>query len=109
MAYMSSDNPVQGVTLLREVLATDPRNEKVLVQPRYFSRCKAASLIKPCTRFEELVKVNPKNVNGQFYLGVTAARTGANDQARAAFLTAKSLSADPALAASVEEELAKLK
>jgi len=55
------------------------------------------------------VKVNPKNVNGQFYLGVTSARTGAKEQARAAFLAAKSLSADPALAASVEEELAKLK
>ena len=64
---------------------------------------------KAVQRFQELVKVNPKSVNGQFYLGITAARTGAKDQARQAFLAAKSLSDDPALAASVEEELAKLK
>ena len=108
MAYMASDNPVKGITLLREVLATDPRNEKALYNLGILA-VQSNQFDKAVKRFEELVKVNPKNVNGQFYLGVTAARTGAKEEARAAFLTAKSLSADPALAASVEEELAKLK
>ena len=107
MAYMSSDNPVQGITLLREVLAADPRNEKVLYNLGILA-VQSGQYDKAVQRFQELVKVNPKNVNGQFYLGVTAARTGAKAEARAAFLAAKSLSADPALAASVEEELAKL-
>ena len=30
MAYMASENPVQGISLLREVLEADPRNEKAL-------------------------------------------------------------------------------
>ena len=30
MAYMATENPVKGVTLFREVLAADPRNEKAL-------------------------------------------------------------------------------
>ena len=108
MAYMASDNPVQGVTLLREVLAADPNNEKALYDLGILA-VQSNQYDKAVERFQQLVKVNPRNVNGQFYLGVTSARTGAKEQARAAFLAAKSLSNDPALAASVEEELAKLK
>jgi tetratricopeptide (TPR) repeat protein len=108
MAYMASDNPVQGVTLLREVLEADPRNEKALYNMGILA-VQSNQYEKAVQRFKDLVKVNPKSVNGQFYLGVTLARTGAKADARTAFLAAKSLSADPALAASVEEELAKLK
>jgi tetratricopeptide (TPR) repeat protein len=108
MAYMASDNPVQGVMLLREVLEADPRNEKALYNMGILA-VQSNQYDKAVKRFQELVKVNPKNVNGQFYLGVTLARTGAKEEAKAAFLTAKSLSADPALAASVDEEIAKLK
>lgn len=108
MAYMASDNPVQGVTLLREVLEADPRNEKALYNMGILA-VQSNQYDKAVKRFQDLVKVNPKNVNGQFYLGVTLARTGAKEEAKAAFLKAKSLSADPALAASVDEEIAKLK
>lgn len=108
MTYMASDNPVKGVSLIREVLAADPQNERALYDLGILA-VQSNQYDKAVERFQQLVKVNPKNVNAQFYLGVTSARTGAKEQARAAFLTAKSLSADPALAASVEEELAKLK
>ena len=108
MTYMVSDNPVKGISLLREVIAADPRNEKALYQLGILA-VQSNQMDKAVERFKELVKVNPNNVNGQFYLGVVSARTGANDQARQAFLKAKSLSNDPALAASVAEELAKLK
>lgn len=108
MAYMASDNPVQGVTYLREVLEADPRNEKALYNMGYLA-VQSNQYDKAVTRFKDLVKVNPKNVSGQFYLGVTLARTGAKAEAKQAFLAAKALSNDPALAASVEEEIAKLK
>ncbi|GAC1373435.1 MAG: hypothetical protein NVS3B25_10250 [Hymenobacter sp.] len=108
MAYMASENPVQGISLLREVLEADPRNEKALYNMGILA-VQSNQYDKAVQRFQDLVKVNPKNVNGQFYLGVTLARTGAKEAAKAAFLTAKSLSNDPALAASVDEEVAKLK
>ena len=108
MAYMASENPVQGVSLLREVLEADPRNEKALYNMGILA-VQSNQFDKAVTRFQDLVKVNPKNVNGQFYLGVTLARTGAKEEAKKAFLIAKSLSNDPALAASVDEEVAKLK
>jgi len=108
MAYMSSDNPVKGISLLREVLEQDPKNEKVLYNLGVLA-IQSNQFDKAAERFTQLVQVNPNNVEGQFYLGVTLARTNRPAAARAAFQKAKSLSTDPALAASVEEELAKLK
>ncbi|RYE90004.1 MAG: tetratricopeptide repeat protein [Cytophagaceae bacterium] len=107
MAYMSSDNPVKGITLIREVLEQDPKNEKALYNLGVLA-IQSNQLDKAAERFAQLVKVNPNNVEGQFYLGVTLARTNRAAEAKAAFRKAKSLSNDPALAASVDEELAKL-
>ena len=107
MAYMSSDNPVKGITLMREVLAQDPKNEKVLYNLGVLA-IQSNQLDKAAERFAQLVKVNPNNVEGQFYLGVALARTQRPAEAKAAFLKAKSLSQDPALATSVNQELAKL-
>ena len=108
MAYMSSENPVKGIGLLREVLEQDPRNQKVLynlgilaIQSNQYDRA--------AERLEQLVQINPKSVEGQFYLGVALARLRRAAPAEAAFNKAKSLSSDPALAASVEEELTKLR
>ena len=107
MAYMSSDNPVKGISLLREVLEQDPNNEKVLYNLGILA-IQSNQFDKAAERFAQLAKVNPNNVEGQFYLGVTLARTNRAAEAKAAFQKAKSLSKDPALAASVDEELAKL-
>jgi len=107
MAYMSSANPVQGITLIREVLTADPRNEKALYNLGLLA-IQSGQFDKAAERFQELAKVNPENVNGQFYLGVTLAKNGAKEEAKKAFLKAKSISPDPALAASVDEELKKL-
>ncbi|GAB3240696.1 hypothetical protein GCM10027346_35210 [Hymenobacter seoulensis] len=107
MAYMAGTNPVQGITLLREVLAADPRNEKALYNLGLLA-IQSNQYDKAVERFRELAKVNAENVNGQFYLGVSLAQTGAKEEARKAFLKAKSISPDPSLAASVDEQLQKL-
>ena len=108
MAYMSSDNPVKGIGLLREVLEQDPKNERATYYLGTLAM-QSNQYDKAVERFAQLVQINPKNVEGQFYLGVSLARTNRGPAARAAFQKAKSLSTDPALAASVEEELAKLR
>ncbi|WP_246289570.1 tetratricopeptide repeat protein [Hymenobacter terrestris] len=107
MAYMASENPVKGITLLREVLAADPRNEQALYNLGLLA-VQSNQYDKAAERFAELAEINPKNVNAQFYLGVSLAQTGAKQEARKAFLAAKSISSDPALAASVDEQLQKL-
>jgi tetratricopeptide (TPR) repeat protein len=107
MAYMSTDNPVKGIGLMREVLEQDPKNQNVLYNLGTLAM-ESNQFDKATERFGELVKLNPSNVNAQFYLGIALARTNRGAEARQALLKAKSLSNDPALAASVEEAIAKL-
>ncbi|WP_231402894.1 tetratricopeptide repeat protein [Hymenobacter guriensis] len=107
MAYMASENPVQGVVLLREVLATDPRNEKALYNLGVLS-LQSNQAEKAVERFRELVKYHPENESGQFYLGVSLAQTENRAEARKVFTQLKQNSTDPALSASVDQELQKL-
>ena len=107
MTYIASTNPMQGITLLREVIASDPNNEKALfnlgilsIQSRQYDRA--------VERFRKLVSVNPAHLEGTFYLAVSLAETGENEEAKSLFNKVKGMSNDPALAASVDEYLAKL-
>lgn len=107
MTYIASTNPMQGITLLREVIASDPNNQKALfnlgilsIQSRQYDRA--------VERFRKLVSVNPSHLEGTFYLAVSLAETGEAEEAKALFNKVKGMSSDPALAASVDEYLAKL-
>jgi tetratricopeptide (TPR) repeat protein len=107
MTYVASPQPMQGIFLLREVLAADPVNELALYNLGMLS-LQSGQTEKAVGRFEELVKAHPRNLNGHFYLGVALAKTDQPGPARAAFERLLSLSPDPQLRASVEQEMAKL-
>ncbi len=107
MTYIATTNPMQGITLLREVISADPNNQKALfnlgilsVQSRQFDKAEE--------RFRKLVSVNPEHVEGTFYLGVALAEQEKNDEAKAVLNKVKTMSSDPALSASVDEYLARL-
>ncbi|MFD2248613.1 tetratricopeptide repeat protein [Pontibacter ruber] len=108
MTYIATENPMQGITLLREVISADPNNEKALFNLGVLSM-QSNQYDKAEERFRHLVSVNPKHVEGTFYLAVALAQTGKKEEAVATFNKVKQLSKDPALNASVDEELAKLK
>jgi tetratricopeptide (TPR) repeat protein len=108
MTYIATENPMQGIALLREVISTDPNNEKAIFNLGVLSM-QSNQFDKAAERFQHLVTVNPKHVEGTFYLAVSLAQTGKKEQAVATFNKVKQLSKDPALVASVDEELAKLK
>jgi tetratricopeptide (TPR) repeat protein len=107
MTYVASTSPMQGITLLREVIASDPNNQKALFNLGILS-IQSGQYDKAAERFEKLVEVNPKHVEGTFYLAVSLAETGQNAEAKTLFNKVKGMSDDPALAASVDEYLAKL-
>jgi Flp pilus assembly protein TadD len=64
---------------------------------------------KAVERFRHLTQVNPKHVQGNFYLAVSLAETGQKEEAKQIFNKARKLNADPDFQASVDNELAKLK
>ncbi|WP_235941906.1 tetratricopeptide repeat protein [Pontibacter fetidus] len=108
MTYIASSNPMQGITMLREVISADPDNEKALFNLGILSM-QSGQYDKALERFEHLVKVNPKHLEGNFNLAVSLAETGKKEEAIALFNKVKTMKDDPALAASVDEYLARLK
>lgn len=107
MTYIATSNPMQGIKLLNEVVATDPNNEKALfnlgilsIQTRQFDKAEA--------RFRKLVAVNPNHVEGTFYFGVALDELGKEEEAKAVLNKVKTMSNDPALITSVDDRLSKL-
>lgn len=108
MTYIASSNPMQGITMLREVLAADPDNEKALFNLGILS-IQSGQYDKAVGHFRNLVKANPEHVEGTFYLAVALAETGQEEEAKTLFNKVKTMKDDPALAASADEYLARLK
>lgn len=109
MTYIAmGEAPMQGITLLREVIAADPNNEKAVFNLGILS-IQSGQHDKAVERFRHLTKINPKHVQGNFYLAVSLAATGQKEEARQVFLKAKKLDPDQGFQTSVDNELAKLK
>ena len=107
MTYVSSANPMQGITMLREVLEEDPTNEDGLFNMGVLSM-QSGQYKRAAERFEELVKNHPDNIQGQFYLGVSYFESKQNNKAKQQFELVQSMSKDPMVLASVEGYLERL-
>ncbi|HSZ71931.1 MAG TPA: tetratricopeptide repeat protein [Cytophagaceae bacterium] len=102
MTYVSGEQPMKGVGLLREVLKDDPNNQTAIfnlgilsVQSRQFE--------KALERFNDLIKINPQHAPAHFYRGVSYLSLGNKEQALADFKKAKSLEKDKEFNAIVDD------
>ena len=109
MTYIAvGEAPMQGINLLREVITTDPNNEKALYNLGILS-IQSGQYDKAVERFRHLTEVNPKHVQGNFYLAVSLAEIGQKEEAKQVFNQARKLDVNPEFQASIDTELAKLK
>jgi len=107
MTYVST-SPMQGVTMLREVLAEDPKNEPALLNMGMLS-IQSGQNERAIERLEELVKINPNHAQGQLLLGIALMNTGNKVRARQQFEKVKQMDNDPAVQATVDSYLNDLK
>lgn len=107
MTYVSSSNPMQGITMLREVLDQDPTNEDGLFNMGVLS-LQSGQYDRASERFEELVKYHPENLQGQFYLGVSYFESKEKNKAKAQFELVRSMTQDPMILESIRTYLEKL-
>jgi outer membrane protein len=107
MTYVSSTNPMQGITMLREILEDDPKQEDALYQMGVLSM-QSGQYKKAVERFEELIKYYPENLQGQFYLGVSYFESKQNNKAKKQFQEIKNMTQDSMILASVESYLERL-
>jgi outer membrane protein len=108
MTYVSSANPMQGITMLREVLATDPKNELALFNMGMLS-IQSGQYERAIDRLEELLKVNPDHTQGHLLLGIAFMNTGNKAKAKTQFEKVKQMDNDPAVQATADSYLKDLK
>jgi outer membrane protein len=108
MTYISTANPMQGVTMLREVLEQDPGNEMAHFNMGLLSM-QSNQLSKAVERFENLLKINENHLKGRFYLALAYYQMGDKQNAKKHFNIVKQKDTDPAVLATVEEYLSEIK
>jgi len=104
MTYVSSPNPMQGITLLREILEEDPANESALFNMGVLSM-QSGQYKRAAERFEELVSHHPDHIQGQFYLAVSYFESKQNNKAKKQFELVRNMTKDPMILNSVETYL----
>ena len=104
LTFIGTENPMEGILMLREILKTDPKNETALYNLGILSM-QSGQYQKAIDRFKELIDINPNNANAHFYLGMSFMNAGEKKKARIAFEAARALENDPAFQATVETYL----
>jgi cytochrome c-type biogenesis protein CcmH/NrfG len=107
MTYVSSDNPMQGISMLLEVIKENPENEEALFNLGILS-VQSGQYSKAIERFEKLLRLDPENVQAQFYLALSFMNNGQKAKARKLFTEIKNKSDDEQLLAAVESYLNEL-
>ncbi|SHN20724.1 Tetratricopeptide repeat-containing protein [Cyclobacterium lianum] len=107
MTYVSSQNPMQGITMLREILEEDPVNEEALFNMGILSM-QSGQYKRAVERFEQLVANHPDNIQGQFYLGVSLFESNQKKRAREQLLSLKEKTDDPQILSGIDNYLDRL-
>lgn len=108
MTYVSSEAPMKGIRMLREVVEQDPRNELALFNLGMLS-VQSGQYGRATEWFEKLLAINPTHLQGNLLLGVAYMNQGEKEKARQQFEKVKKLDADQSVQATVDSYLQELK
>ncbi|HRI77974.1 MAG TPA: tetratricopeptide repeat protein [Cyclobacteriaceae bacterium] len=108
MTYLSSGSPMKGISMLREVIAADPKNELALFNMGMLS-VQSGQYDKAIEWLEKLATVNEKHLQGQLLLGIAYMNSNQNEKARQQFEKVKKMDSDPSVQATVDSYLKELK
>jgi tetratricopeptide (TPR) repeat protein len=108
MTYVNTDNPMQGIMLLREVIKQDPTNELALFNLGLLAM-RSNQHEKAVERFRQILVNNPSSRKAQFYLGISLAEAGQKEEAKQVLAQVKKQEKDPQILAAVREYEERLK
>lgn len=109
VAYMNQGaNPMQGVTLLRELVAKDSTNAEAQFMLGKFGIV-SKQYDKAIIRFEKVLYLQPKNTEALFLAGMAYRETGNNAKAKEYLQKCIKLVTNPALKAEIEGYLKEIK
>lgn len=108
LVLISSQNPLDGVHLLREVLDVDPEDAQALYHLGLWAM-QNENYDLAVKQFEDLIIINESHTKAHFYLGICFKARGLNEKAREQFEIVKRQDPDPEVAATVDSFLDDLK
>lgn len=108
MMMVDTSSPMQGVMMLREILAEAPTNERALLNMGLLS-IRSRQFDRGLERFETLVENHPGNLEGNYYLGVCYFELGQLDKAKMQFDKVKTMDTDPMVQTAADEYLERIK
>lgn len=107
LTYVVTDNPMQGIVLLRQVLEREPDNVEALYHMGILS-FQSNQHDKAIERFEHLLKLQPQHKEGHFYLAMSYLELGKKDKARQHLQAVKDLESNAEVRAVVDGYLERL-
>jgi cytochrome c-type biogenesis protein CcmH/NrfG len=108
LTYVSGPTPMQGIKLLRDVVAADPENQEALYQLGILS-LQSGQYDKAVGRFVQILAKHPEDTKARFYLGLAYKELGQPAKARQELERVQASDPDPAVQATVRDYLAELK
>lgn len=108
MTYVTTDNPMQGISMLREILQQDPDNQTALLNLGLLS-IRSGQYDKAIERFEQILQKDPAHEPARFYLGISYAEMGQPEKAKPVLQGIKENTNDPVMRSTAEEYLKNLK
>lgn len=102
MTYVNTENPMQGILMLREVIDADPTNELALFNLGILSM-RSNQYSKAADRFRQILANNAANTKAKFYLGVSLVELGDKEQASKVLSEVKKEEKDPAIQQAIGE------
>lgn len=107
MTLVTTENPMSGIQVLREIVSTDPENREALINLGLLS-IQSGQFERAVGRFENLVAMDSSDYESKLYLGVSYLETGREADARQMFTeVANAESADPAVRQASREYLSR--
>ncbi len=107
MTYVAGENPMQGISLLRDILAENPAHEQTLFNLGMLA-VQSGQYDRAVERFRQLIAINDAHVQGRFFLGVSYKELGQKPEALAEFRHLQTHQDDPEMLAAVESYLKEL-
>ncbi|GAB3327422.1 hypothetical protein GCM10027299_28020 [Larkinella ripae] len=102
MTYVTTETPMQGIMLLRDVLKEDPTNELGLFNMGLLSM-RSGQYNRAVERFQAILSSHPDNTKAQFYLAISLSEMGRKDEARQLLAKVKTREKDPTIQAAIKE------
>jgi tetratricopeptide (TPR) repeat protein len=102
-----TNQPMQGITLLREVVAENPDHEYAQMNLGFLSM-KSGQFDKAVERFRKVLEINPSRLDMYVYLGESYVQLGQNEDAIQNFRIFANLSGDPELVEQVNKYIEEL-